>query len=124
MSKAAEYQEFIESIRSGLGYWKSYSLLQFTSSLARLMKLDNLHGKGLASRLGVSTAQVSKVLSGQENVTIETMAKFADALDAVVHIHVAKKGVQVQWRELPPEEHTERAIAFEPPRAASRKTVR
>jgi transcriptional regulator with XRE-family HTH domain len=101
MSKAAEYKKFIASIRSGLGYWKSYSLLQFTSSLVRLMKFENVQGKDLATRLGISAAQVSKVLSGQENVTVETMAKFADALNAVVHIHVAKRGVQVQWQEWP-----------------------
>lgn len=114
MSKAAEYQQFIASIRSGLGYWKSFSLLQFSGSIARLMKRDKVQGKELASRLGVSAAQVSKVLSGQENVTIETMAKFADALDAVVHIHVAKKGVQVQWHELPPGLHPEGVVVTEP----------
>jgi transcriptional regulator with XRE-family HTH domain len=101
MSKVAEYKNFIGSIRSGLGYWKSYSLLQFTNSLVRLMKLENVQGKDLATRLGVSATQVSKVLSGQENVTVETMAKFADALDAIVHVHVAKRGMQVQWQERP-----------------------
>ena len=123
MSKGAEYKKFIESIRSGLGYWKSYSLLQFTSSLVRLMKVDKVQGKDLASRLGVSPAQVSKVLSGQENVTIETMAKFADALDAVVHLHVAKKGVQVQWRELPPGRHPERIVVRESQQVEGRSLV-
>jgi transcriptional regulator with XRE-family HTH domain len=122
MSKAEEYREFIESIRSGLGYWKSYSLLQFTVSLTRIMRGDKISGKKLASQLGVSPAQVSKVLSGQENVTIETMAKFADALDAVVHIHVAKRGVQVQWLELPTETQAEPVMKMEP-RAAKNGSV-
>ncbi|HEX6901013.1 MAG TPA: helix-turn-helix transcriptional regulator [Thermoanaerobaculia bacterium] len=104
MSKAADYKQFIQSIRSGIGYWKTYSLMQFTSALARIMKLEDVHGKNLAARLGISPTQVSKVLSGQENITVETMAKFADALDAVVHIHVAKRGVQVEWREIPVEQ--------------------
>lgn len=114
MSKIHEYREFLRSVRSSLGYWKSYSLLQFTVSLTRIMRADKVSGKALASRLGVSAAQVSKVLSGQENVTIETMVKFADALDAVVHIHVTRRGVQVQWHELPPERIAERAMTFEP----------
>lgn len=100
MSKLQEYGEFIRSVRSSLGYWKSYSLLQFTSSLTRIMKIDKVSGRKLASQLGISTTQVSKVLRGNENITIETMAKFAKALDAVVYVHVAKKGVRVQWLEM------------------------
>ena len=101
MSKATEYRDFIASLRSGLGYWKSYSLTQFTLAITRMMHSDKISGRKLASLLGMSPAQVSKVLSGNENVTIETMVKFADALDAVVYIHVAKRGAQVQWSELP-----------------------
>jgi transcriptional regulator with XRE-family HTH domain len=100
MSKIKEYREFLSSVRSSLGYWKSYSLLQFTLSVTRMMRTDKVSGKELASRLGISATQVSKVLRGSENVTIETMAKFADALGAAVHIHVAKKGVRVEWREV------------------------
>ena len=122
MSKVHEYREFLSSVRSSLGYWKSFSLLQFTVSLTRSMRLEKVSGKELASRLGVSAAQVSKVLGGQENVTVETMAKFAGALDAVVHIHVAKRGVQVQWRELPTEKRVEPVMKMEP-RAAKNGSV-
>ena len=101
MNKFTEYRDFLKSVRSSLGYWKSYSLLQFTASLTRMMRLEKVSGKKLAQRMGVSATQVSKVLRGQENVTIETMAKFAGALDATVHIHVAKRGVRVQWQEIP-----------------------
>jgi transcriptional regulator with XRE-family HTH domain len=100
VSKATKYHDFLRSVRSGIGYWKSYSLLQFTLAVTRLMRSDKISGKKLAAELGISPAQVSKVLKGGENVTIETMVKFADALGAVVHIHVAKKGVAVQWHEL------------------------
>ena len=106
MSKSNEYRGFLASVRSSIGYWKSYSLLQFTLSLARIMRLEKVSGKKLASRLGISAAQVSKVLRGNENVTMETMAKFADALGAVVYVHVAKKGVRVQWREVADETST------------------
>src|SRR6185295_15659652 len=101
MSKLTEYRDFVKSARSRFGYWKSYSLLQFTTSLARIMKLERVSGRKLAARLDLSAQQVSKVLSGSENVTIETKAKFAGALDSVVHNHVAKKGVPVRWIELP-----------------------
>jgi transcriptional regulator with XRE-family HTH domain len=99
MTKLNGYREFLQSVRSGVGYWKSYSLLQFTLSMTRLMKLDKISGRKLADKLDVSAQHVSNVLRGNENVTIETMAKYAQAVDAVVHIHVAKRGVKVDWVE-------------------------
>lgn len=100
MDTIAEYRDFLKAVRSSLDYWKSYALLQFTTSLTRVMRLEKVSGRKLAGRLKVSPAQVSKVLRGNENVTIETMAKFADALGAAVHVHVAKKGVVVRWEEV------------------------
>lgn len=98
-NRLSDYRSFVRSLRSRIGYWKSYSLIQFTLSMTRMMKAEKVSGRKLAALLGVSPAQVSKVLSGGENVTIETMAKFADALGAAVHIHVAKKGLGVRWVE-------------------------
>lgn len=101
MNTASDYRDFLNTVRSSIGYWKSYSLLQFTLSFTRIMRLDKVSGRKLAASLNISAAQVSKVLKGNENVTIETMVKFADAIGSAVHIHVAKKGIPVQWSELP-----------------------
>lgn len=48
-----------------------------------LMKLDELgwSQKYLAKELGVSPQQVSKIVSGKENLTIETQVKLQDILD-------------------------------------------
>lgn len=100
MSRLSEYRALLKAARSRIGYWKSLSLIQYTVSLTRIMKSERVSGKALAKRLGISPQQVSKVLRGDENVTVETMARFADALDATVHIHVAKKGVAVCWDEI------------------------
>jgi plasmid maintenance system antidote protein VapI len=101
MSDIKTYRDFVKSVRSGTEYWKSYTILQFTLALGRVMRAEKLSGKKLAQNLGVSPAFVSKVLSGGENLTVETMVKFAEALDSSVHVHVAKKGVAVQWVEMP-----------------------
>ncbi len=106
MSKLSEYREFLGVVRSSIGYWKSFSILQFTTSLTRIMRREKVSGRELASRLAISPTQVSKVLRGNENFTIETMAKFAAVLDAAVHVHVAKKGVLVRWVEEAPDRPT------------------
>lgn len=104
ISKTNGYRDFLKSIQSSVGYWKNYSLIRFTVSISKLMKSNKISDAKLAERLGLSAQQVSRVLRGNENVTIETMAKFAFALDAVVHIHVAKRGVPVRWVEEDAEE--------------------
>lgn len=124
MSKLTEYRELVKSVRSQLGYWKSYSLLQFTISLGRIMRADKVSGKKLAKLLGVSSQQVSKVLGGGENITVETMAKFARVLDSVVHIHVAKRGVAVRWVEgATPTERPEERVSLPVERGTTSNTL-
>jgi transcriptional regulator with XRE-family HTH domain len=98
--EAKDFREFLDQLRSEPGYWKHFTILQFTAAMARLMKKPpRVSGKELAQLLGVAPSTVSKALSGGENLTIETMAKIAGALDAAVYIHVAKKGTAVHWVE-------------------------
>jgi transcriptional regulator with XRE-family HTH domain len=48
-----------------------------------LVKLDNLgwSQKDLAAKMGISPQQVSKIVSGKENLTIETLIKLQDILN-------------------------------------------
>jgi transcriptional regulator with XRE-family HTH domain len=78
--------------------WPSLPLLEFTVGLARLMKAkDNLSQADLARRLEVRPPYISSVLSGNENLTIESMSRIAAALDGEIHIAVAEKGEKVRW---------------------------
>jgi transcriptional regulator with XRE-family HTH domain len=63
-------------------------------------------GRKLAQLLGKTPPTVSKALSGGENLTIGTMTEMAEALDAAVYIHVAKKGTLVRWAEEQPDVST------------------
>ncbi len=40
---------------------------------------------------------LSRALSGNQNLTIDTMDRLAAALDAAVHIHVEKREVRGGW---------------------------
>lgn len=102
--KTKPYADLLRRLRSSNEYWKRFSLLLFTTDIRRLMKSDSLSGVKLAKRMGVTPPVISSWLRGGENLTIESMSKLAGALDAVVYIHVAKKGVAVRWVEAPEEE--------------------
>jgi transcriptional regulator with XRE-family HTH domain len=99
--EAKDLREFLDQLRAEPGYWKHFTILQFTTSMARLMKKSSprVSGKKLAELRGVKPSSVSRALSGGENLSIETMTEMAGVLDAAVHIHVAKKGVVVRWKE-------------------------
>ncbi len=52
-------------------------------ALKVLLKLDELEWtqRELATKMGVSPQQISKIVSGKENLTIETQVKLQDILD-------------------------------------------
>lgn len=60
--------------------WLRYS--QYVSmQMLNKMKEVGLNQKGLAERMGCSQQYVSKILKGQENLSIETICKIEEALD-------------------------------------------
>ncbi|MFI9722801.1 helix-turn-helix domain-containing protein [Streptomyces sp. NPDC052396] len=59
---------------------------QATASLAGLLAEQELSRKELAERLGVSPGRVSQILSGDENLTLRTLASVAESLGARVQI--------------------------------------
>lgn len=95
----ADYRKLLLAARDDQSYWTQLSLIEFTSSLAKLMKSADVNQKKLSDLLGIKPPSVSKLLRGTENLTIGTMCKLAGVLGAVVHIHLAKKGAAVRWVE-------------------------
>jgi transcriptional regulator with XRE-family HTH domain len=84
--------------KGAINDWPSLQLLEFTVGLARRMQAKgNLSQAELARRLNVSPSYISSVLSGNENLTVETMSRIAAALDSEIHIAVTEKGEMVRW---------------------------
>ena len=52
----------------------------FALKLRRIMEIDGITQSELASRMGVSPAQVTKILSGKENLQLKTIAKVNAAI--------------------------------------------
>ncbi len=69
----AEWREINKS-------WLRHSR-QIALKIAKTLKAQGLSQKQLAERLQVSPQQVSKILKGTENMTLETIAKIESALD-------------------------------------------
>jgi predicted XRE-type DNA-binding protein len=92
--------------RNGIGKgsaddWPSLALLEFTTGLARMMKAQAkpMNQAQLAKAVDVSAPYISSVMSGNENLTIEQMARLAAAVDCTIHVAVVKKDLRVRWVE-------------------------
>ena len=58
--------------------------LEIADHISLLMESKGMKQKDLAEKLGKSEAEVSKILSGMQNLTIRTIAKLEAALEDIV----------------------------------------
>lgn len=108
MSEPLEkYRRFIRESQTSVDYWSDIPISEFGEDVCRLMDEQGVSRAELARRLGTSRAYVTKLLGGNANFTLQTMAKVAMALGAAVHVHVALKDRVVRWYEEPPSEAAE-----------------
>lgn len=69
----------------------------FLAELNASMHEQGISNAELARRIGASAAYVTKVFRGPSNLSVETLAKLADAVGCQVHLHLAKNAVSVRW---------------------------
>jgi transcriptional regulator with XRE-family HTH domain len=86
--------------------------LAFAEGVVRMLEARGMKRTELAEALGTNRGYVTRVLSTEYNLTLETMARIALALGANVSLHVAPREAVTQWTEF-------RAEEFAPPPASS-----
>lgn len=91
------FRSLIEKAKQGDYYWSSKLSMSFAMDIHRLMQQRGLSNVDLAQRIGVSQAYISKVLRGDANFTVQTMAKLASAVGARIHIQVADHQQDILW---------------------------
>jgi len=70
-------------------YWSAGAVHEFTEELCHRMDEQGITRVELARRLGSSPAYVTKVLRGNANFTLTTMAKLARALGCELRFQLA-----------------------------------
>jgi transcriptional regulator with XRE-family HTH domain len=73
------------------------SKMKFAFKITDLLKHNNMSNKDLADKLETSSAYVTKILRGDQNFSIESMHKIADAVNAELAFHLSPKGTNIQW---------------------------
>jgi plasmid maintenance system antidote protein VapI len=96
---------FMASFESDASALSDLLKMQVTEQILEIMREKNISRTDLARSLGCSKAFVTKLFSGTANVTIETMARMALAVDSEVHIQVstrkATRASSAKKRKLP-----------------------
>ncbi|NLA50665.1 Uncharacterized conserved small protein [Oligella ureolytica] len=74
------FTQLLRNAEQSEQYWISGAQIEFSMKIASIMKEENLNQKQLAEILEVSPAYVSKLLAGNQNLTLNTMIRYARKL--------------------------------------------
>jgi len=88
---------FLESSKEKDSYWVEHAKFDFAMDLVRLLHKSGLSNSDFAERINVKAPYISKVLRGDENLTIQTMVKLVRALKGKLNIHVSEENCHVRW---------------------------
>jgi transcriptional regulator with XRE-family HTH domain len=109
-SSIERYREWAQKIEKDPLFIAELMKLEFADDLVRLLEARGLKRTELAERLGTNRGYITRILNTEYNLSVETMAKIALALDARISV-----------RMLPREEVERRPRSSAPSRAARQR---
>jgi len=86
MKMASWFKKKLDRIEKTVGYHRAAQILEITSAICDAMERRGVTRADLARRLGTTPSRVTKVLSGDENMTIGTLAKIGAALGCPLQV--------------------------------------
>ncbi|HXU33217.1 MAG TPA: helix-turn-helix transcriptional regulator [Thermoanaerobaculia bacterium] len=99
------FQKMVAEAEATPDFWAEGAILEFTEALWARMEEEKVSRAELARRLGTSKAYVTKVLGGNANFTLHSLAKLALAVGGKVRIGIepiAPKGRKPRPQKLAP----------------------
>src|SRR5947207_1682796 len=94
------FKELAETARKTTAYYVEGAILEFTEDIVSRMSAERITKSELAAKIKTKPAFITKLLSGQNNFTVETMVKLARALNSDLRIHLQPKGSISQWIDI------------------------
>lgn len=87
-------REKINAARDTFDYRLEKILLQLGEDICLLMEQQGLNRTHLAERMGVSPAYITKILSGNPNLTIKSLLKLTDAMGKELTLQFSPRAAQ------------------------------
>jgi len=94
------HSELKESLKADRIFQAEKVKLDFAMALWRFMRNHNVNQAQMAAELGTSQPWISKVLRGDSNMTISTMAALAEAAGGELCLHIRDRHARMRWIEI------------------------
>ena len=91
------FEELFQRAEERIGYWVELGKLEFTEEMIARMKECGIKKGQLANALGAKPAFVTRLVSGHNNFTLETMVRVGRALDCEFRCHLQPAGTKACW---------------------------
>jgi len=101
IERSERFEKMSREVRNDPEYWAEGLKLEFAEEVGRLMEAKKMSRADLARKLGTSPAYVTRILRWTANLTLESMAKIALALDARVSFGIVAKDAPQRARRAP-----------------------
>jgi transcriptional regulator with XRE-family HTH domain len=99
VSSIERYREWARRVEDDPRLAAEELKLAFADELALLLETKGMRRTELAEKLETNRGYVTRILNTEYNLTIETMARIAHALDARISLHMHSKDSNVRWVE-------------------------
>jgi transcriptional regulator with XRE-family HTH domain len=86
------FSELLTAARKKDSYWEARLRHQFAADMLESLSACGISQREFAEKAGVSPGYVSRVLAGNENLSIRTLVKLARALDLEPGVHARPGG--------------------------------
>jgi transcriptional regulator with XRE-family HTH domain len=91
------FDELFQRVEKHTDYWVELAKLEFTEEVLARMKEAGVKKSQLAASLGAKPAFVTRLVSGHNNFTLETMVRVARALNCGFRSHLEPAGTKACW---------------------------
>lgn len=91
------YRALVKSAKDTDAFWVESAKHDFAFCIHRQLKRLEISNAALAEQLGVTPPYISKVMRGDENLTIESMVKIARAAKGKLHLEITDQTDGLRW---------------------------
>jgi len=89
--KNDSFERLFADAEATLEYWVEGAIIDFTEEMLRFMEENKINRSALAKLLDVKPSYVTKILKGDDELTVQTIAKIASVLGGEVTFHFKSK---------------------------------
>lgn len=95
--KFETFEGFFQQAEQRPGYWVELAKLEFTEKMLGRMKELDVSKSELAGRMEAKPAFITRLVSGHNNFTLETMVRIARSLNSEFRCHLQPAGTKTMW---------------------------